>query len=733
MAAIVCINLMIGSCMTHRFRSLNIVSSSTVSAGLCALVLLACGGSGGGDGGSASPGVPPAASTPAFSTIALLAGSVGGAGHIDGTGTAARLTAPAGMALDSAGNVFVVDTQNYTVRKISTAGVITTVAGVAGVRGTQDGDAAVARLHLPTAITVDPNGFLFIVDGAAIRRITPAGAVATLAGVADMPGATDGTGSAARFDSPSGITADASGVLYVADHNAMIRKVTSAGVVTTVAGKAYDYAVVDGAAGTARFFTPQGIAVDNAGNIFVSDANASRANAIRKIAPSGVVSTLAGNAGPGGWSDGTGTAATFDAPAGVAVDNAGNVYVADSGNQVIRRINIAGGVTTIAGKVDESGVVDGAAANARFYHPFGIAADLNGNVFIGDTGNHTIRKLTATGVVTTVAGAAAGGGAQDGLGAAAGMLLPQHVAVDSTGNTYVADVGNATVRKITPAGAVTTLAGSPGMFGSADGTGSAARFFTLTGLTVDNVGNVYVTDVRNCVSLCAPPLSTLNTIRKITPAGVVTTLAGGDGRGEPQFSDGTGSAARFYLPSGLTSDSDGNVYVADCGNGALRKITPAGIVTTPVRSGVCRANALTNLVSPTPPSGLARDSAGNFYLGDAGANVIRKISAVGAVSIVAGGESAPGAVDGTGTAARFNTPRAIAIDTAGNLYVADTTNNAIRLVTPAGAVTTIVGKSGVDGVTLGNLPGNLSAPQGIAVDSRGTLVVSTKNGVVRVQ
>lgn len=724
---------LIDSSMTNRFRLLNVLPSGAMAAGLCALVLVACGGGGGNGGGNGSPTVPPVASTPAFTNMTLLAGSIGGAGHIDGTSANARFTSPASIALDSAGNMFVVDTQNYTVRRISAAGAVTTVAGVAGVRGTQDGDAASARLNLPTAVAVDPSGFLLIVDGAAIRRITAAGAVTTLAGVVDRPGAVDGIGAAARFDSPSGIAADASGALYVADHNAMIRKVTAAGVVTTVAGKAYDYGVIDGAGSSARFFTPQGIAVDGAGNLYISDVDASRANLIRKITPTGFVSTLAGSAAPGGWSDGTGAMARFDVPTGVAVDRIGTVYVADSANQVIRRISGAGEVTTIAGKVDERGAVDGPAANARFFTPYGIATDVNGNVFIADTGNHTIRKLTAAGAVTTVGGTAAGGGAQDGLGAAAGMLAPQHVAVDSAGNTYVADAGNGTVRKITAAGAVTTLAGSAGMFGSVDGTGAAARFFGLTGLTVDNAGNVYVTDTRNCVSSCLPPLSTLNTIRKITPAGVVTTLAGGDGRGEAQFSDGTGTAARFYLPSGLATDSDGNVYVADCGNGALRKITPAGVVTTPVRTGLCRANPLTNLVSPTQPSGLARDSAGNFFLSDAGAHVIRKVSPAGAVSIVAGAEATPGTVDGTATAARLNSPRAIAVDTAGNLFVADTNNNAVRLVTPAGVVTTIAGKAGVDGVALGSLPGNLSAPRGIALDGRGTLVVSTANGIVRIQ
>jgi sugar lactone lactonase YvrE len=267
------------------------------------------------------------------------------------------------------------------------------------------------------------------------------------------------------------------------------------------------------------------------------------------------------------------------------------------------------------------------------------------------------------------------------------------------------------------------------MRGTADGTGPAARFSGLSGLTVDAAGNVFVADVANCRQLC-PVLIDVNIIRKITPDGVVTTLAGTAGKSG--MADGMGAAAMFYIPSGLGTDSAGNLYVADCGNGALRKITPAGVVTTVASSGVCSGSVLTTLTSPSAPSGVAVDGAGNIYVSDSRASVIRKVTPSGLVTTVAG-SSGGAAVDGTGASARFDGPQAIAVDAGGNAYVADTLNNSIRMISPAGVVTTIAGKFGASGIMLGSLPGSLTSPKGVAIDGRGVLTVSTGDGIVKIQ
>jgi len=279
------------------------------------------------------------------------------------------------------------------------------------------------------------------------------------------------------------------------------------------------------------------------------------------------ITTLAGSAGATGSTNGTGSGARFDSPFGVAVDGSGNVYVADSYNDVIRKITPDGAVTTLAGAVGQYASADGTGSSARFAAPIGIAVDGSGMVYVGDTYNDTIRKITPDGVVTTLAGSAGNAGSVDGTGTAALFHSPAGVAVDGSGNVYVADANNSTIRKITPFGAVTTFAGSAGNTGNGDGTGSLARFYTPKAVAVDGTGNIYVADTGN------------NTIRLITPTGVVTTFAGSGAFGN---FDGASSAAGFTAPTGVAVDGSGNVYVADNGDHSLRKISPVagGVVTT---------------------------------------------------------------------------------------------------------------------------------------------------------
>jgi streptogramin lyase len=651
----------------------------------------------------------------------VFAGVAGGIGSADGTGAAARFYYPQGVAVDGSGNVYVADSRNNTIRKITPTGVVTTIAGTAGAYGSADGTGAAARFSEPEGVAVDGSGNVYVADygNSNIRKITPAGVVTTLAGTAGAIGSADGTGAAARFNYPYGVAVDGSGNAYVADqYNSTIRKITPTGVVTTVAGTAGAIGSADGTAAAARFYHPRGVAVDGSGNVFVADTNN---QSIRKITPAGVVSTLAGTAGSHGSTDGAGAAARFYSPYGVAVDGSGNVYVADTFNQTIRKITPAGVVSTLAGTAVAAGIADGTGPAARFNVPSGVVVDGSGNVYVADTGNATIRKITPAGVVSTLAGTAGAWGGADGTGAAARLWNPMGIAVDGSGNVYVADSSNNTIRKITPTGVVTTVAGTAGAIGSADGPGAAARFYHPRGVAVDGSGNVFVADADN------------STIRKITSAGVVTTLAGTSRSYDS--ADGTGAAARFNGPFGVAVDGSGNVYVADTNNSTIRKITPAGVVTTlaGTAGAIGSADGTGAAARFWNPMGIAVDGSGNVYVADAGNHTIRKITLAGVVTALAGTAGATGSADGTGAGARFYYPYGVAVDGSGNVYVADTDNNTIRKITPAGVVSTLVGVP--SSVPVGNFPGPLPAslafPPGVAVDpGTGSLFITVDSAVL---
>jgi hypothetical protein len=592
----------------------------------------------------------------------LLAGEISGVGSADGVGAAARFNFPSGVAVDSAGNVYVADWRNNTIRKVTAAGVVTTLAGSAGMSGSTDGTGAAARFNSPFGVAVDSAGNVYVADelNNTIRKVTATGVVTTLAGTACKSGSVDGTGAAARFFNPTGVAVDSAGNIYVADQrNNTIRKVTASGVVMTLAGTAGMPGSADGTGAAARFYSPAGVAVDSAGNIYVANPDPHNGT-VRKVTATGVVTTLAGTAG-------------FVWPTGVAVDSAGNLYVGDTFVDTLRKVTPAGVVTTLAGE-GGFGFADGTGTAARFAGPVGVAVDSAGTVYVADEGNHTIRKVTAAGVVTTLAGDSSIGSV-NGIGAAARFNDPAGVAADKAGNIYVADESNSTIRKVTATGVVTTLAGTAGMLGSADGTGGAARFSFPSSVAVDNTGTIYVADRSN------------DAIRKVTASGIVTTLAGG-GLGS---ADGTGAAACFFNPSSVAVDSTGNIYVADELNNTIRKVTAAGVVTTLAGTAGMPGSADGTGAAARffNPSSVAVDSAGNIYVADELNNTIRKVTAAGVVTTLAGTAGMSGSADGTGAAARFDSPTSVAVDSAGNLYVADKFNHSIRKVTTAGVVTTV--------------------------------------------
>ena len=573
--------------------------------------------------------------------VTTLAGS-GAQGSIDGNGTAASFNNPQGLAVDSTGNVYVADTGNHRIRKITPAGLVTTLAG--STSGSIDGTGIAAKFNSPNGLAVDSIGNVYVADtnNSRIRKITPAGVVSILAG--STPGSTDATGTAAKFSYPRSVVVDSStGNVYVADtNNNRIRKITPAGLVTTVAGSTYGFA--DGTGTAAKFSYPRSVVVDSStGMLYVADTDNHK---IRKITPDGVVSTLAGSTY--GFADGIGTAASFYFPSGLALDSTGNVYVVDDKIR-IRKINsVSSDVSTLMTIVN------------YMNQPSGVAVDSTGNIYVVNSGDQKIYIITSGGSVSTFAGSTTE--STDENGTAASFSYPRGVAVDGLGNVYVADTGNHMIRKITPAGLVTTVAGSTSGF--ADGTGTAARFSGPQGLAVDSTGNIYVADTNNFK------------IRKITPDGVVSTLAGST----YGFADGIGINASFKHIFGVSVDSTGNVYVADTYNNMIRKITPDGVVSTLAGSTPGSTDATGTNAKFNSPNGLAVDSIGNVYVADSGNNKIRKITPDGVVSTLAG-SGLRGSEDGIVTAASFNSPNGVALDSKGNIYVADINNKKIRKIT----------------------------------------------------
>ncbi len=622
--------------------------------------------------------------------------------HTDGTGNNARFFNPTGVAVDAAGTIYIADGGDHTIRKVTTGGIVTTLAGASGQAGSADGTGNGARFTYPFAIAIDASGTLYVSDVGdhTIRKVTAGGTVTTVAGSAGVSGSTDGVGTAALFNYPQGVAVDALGNVYVSDtNNSTIRKISTTGAVTTFAGAIAQNGTADGTGGSARFNYPAGITADVAGNIYVADNGNS---SIRRITSGGTVTTFAGQSGTSGSADGVGTAARFDHPVALSLDAAGNLYVIDTSNQTVRKISTStGAVSTLAGSAGLGGNAEGTGAAARFFYPFGIGVSAAGAVYVADTGNHSVRAVTAAGSVTTLAGKVGLAGIADGLGGEALFAYPAGLAVDGAGTVYVADHNNHTVRKITAIGGVTTLAGAAGVYGSADGLGSAARFYGLSGVAVDTSGNVYVADTTN------------NTIRKITAGGSVSTLAGTGG--SAGSADGVGSAARFNAPQGIAVDSVGNVYVADTNNSTIRKITAGGSVSTlaGVAGQTGNADGAGAGARFNGPYAVAVDGAGNVYVSDFFNSTIRKITSSGTVSTLAGLAGKAGATDGIGAAARFNQAYGLTVDGSGNAFVADTYNRAIRKVTADGTVSTLNGALS-----------RFYYPQGIAVDTTGNLYIA---------
>jgi len=553
-----------------------------------------------------------------------------------GPATAASLYQPWGVAVDAAGNLYIADTRHNRVRKVTPGGTITTVAG-GGAWSSSLGDggpATAAWLRSPSGVAVDAAGNLYIADrdNYLIRKVAPAGTITTVAGggkrdrygnVLSGYSGDGGPATAASLDDPNSAAVDAAGNLYIGDGgNYRVRKVNSAGIITTVAGSGSPRCSGDGGPATvALLYYPGAVALDAAGNLYIADESNNR---VRKVTPAGIITTVAGNGNYGYSGDGgPATAASVGSPQGVAVDATGNLYIAENINRYydassnshrIRKVTPAGTITTVAGNGAWGYSGDGwPATTASLNGPNGVAVDAAGNLYIADWGNKRVRRVTPGGIITTVAGGGSADPGDGGLATAASLKSPSGVAVDAAGNLYIADGGAYRIRKVTPEGTITTVAGNGQQGYSGDGgPATAASLKSTSDVAADAAGNLYIADTLN------------NRIRRVTPGGTITTVAGGGAWSSSLGDGGPATAAWLRSPSGVAVDAAGNLYIAEYER--IRKVlsAPPTLQAAPTAltfssaAGIADNPAQTILLSSTV-SGLAwqataRTSSGGNWL-----------------------------------------------------------------------------------------------------------------------
>jgi NHL repeat len=770
-----------------------------------------------------------------------------------GPATAAQLYYPYGSCSDPSGNIYICDAYNWRIRKVNTSGIISTYAGNGTLGYSGDGGpATAASIGYCWGITCDGSGNVYVSDWSYrhVRRIDASTHVITTIAGSGGSGTTGdgGPATAATFYDPWFLACDPSGNVYISDWGSYrVRKIDmSTGIINAYAGTTTPGFSGDGGpASTAQMDEPAGIAIDAAGNLYVSDWGNER---VRKVNASGVINTIAGNGTYGYYGDGgPATAAEFKYPYGVAVDGAQNVYVADYDNWRIRMINgrnrapyFTGGhslnITVCGNTVGDSlnsilpvydsdnyqvetwslivPAVHGTAvcadtalstgsvvpAHKMYYSPTygyvgldsfkvrifdGIAADttevhvtvnavpsaiyggsscwVGGSLELYDTTSGgtwssvttsvatvgsgtgvvsglsagssvvsyafittgcaavtTVNVLAGTGqLINTIAGNGTGGYSGDNAGAlSAEINSPFGAAVDASGNVYIADKSNNRVRKVSPTGIITTVAGNGSSGYSGDGSpATAAQINSPYDVAVDAYGNVYIADAGN------------NRVRKVSPSGIISTVAGNGSTG--YGGDGSpATAANVGSPSGLAVDLSGNLYISSDGT-HIRKVNSAGIISTFAGNGSASYGgdgSAATIASLHNPVSVAVDVAGNVYIADQLNNRIRKVNTAGIINTIAGNGTAGYAGDGLSaiTSAEVNNPWGIAVDGLGNVYIGDHSNNRVRMINTTGIINTVAGNgtAGYSGDACAATASELNTHWGICVDGMGQLYIA---------
>jgi sugar lactone lactonase YvrE len=660
-----------------------------------------------------------------------LAGSYSGDGGY-ATNAGLRLIYWSGAAVDASGNLFIADAYNNVIRKVSTNGIITTVAGNgfgasgSGAYSGDGGPATNASLWWPLGVTVDTSGNLFIVDAGncRIRKVSTNGVITTLAGNGTYGYSGDGgPAGSASLNIPSRVALDGSGNLFIADQwNHRIRKVSANGIITTVAGNGtYGYTGNGGLATNAELNFPSAVALDASGNLFIADAYN---NVIRKVTTNGIITavvaglntpgdvavdasgnlfiadtydqrilkwstngletTVAGIDSQTGYSGDSGPAtnAKLWNPSGVAVDGSGNLFIVDAFNYRIREVSTNGVITTLAGNGVGAGGAGsysgdgGAATNAGMNEVVGVALDAGGNLFVCDFNNNRIREVSTNGVITTVAGNGIKGYSGDG-GAATNASLnnPNDVAIDGSGNLFIADWGNQRIRKVNTNGTITLFAGNGanGYTGNGGPATNASLSYPV-GVATDASGNLFIADAGNAV------------IRKVNTNGIITTFAG-NGTAGYSGDGGPATSAELNVGAGVAVDASGNLFIADVYNNRVRKVSTNGIITTVAgngKPGYAGDGGSATAARLWYPYGVGVDALGDLFIAEEFNERVRKVGTNGIITTVAGdGKLGYSGDGGAATSARMWSPARVAADSAGNLFIGDPFNNRVRKVTNA--------------------------------------------------
>ena len=631
---------------------------------------------------------------------------------------------PYGVAVDGFGNLYIADQANSRVLRVDATGAITTVASNRDL-------ATDAELASVTGVAVDGVGNLFIVDqrNARVERVDPSGQITTVAGLFRNEGSAGDGGLAneAQLSAPSGIAVDGLGQLFIADTtNHRIRRIDTFGIISTVAGNGTaDYKGDGGLATDAEIDLPGGVAVDHAGNLLIADTGN---NCIRRVdANTGMISTIAGTGVDGYSGDGgLATLARLLQPTSVSADAAGNVFIADTQNLRVRRVDVVTGlITTFAGNGHEGYGGDGGLATDAPLSPYGIVIDPAGNLYVTDPTASRVRKVATTGVITSVAG---DGDTDDGDGGAAlaHSLSPGGVAIDAQGNVYITDTQASRIRKVDPDGVLTTIGGN-GLQGYAGDGGAAlaAELSSPRGIAVDGLGNLYIADELNF------------RIRRIDATGTITTVAG-NGTSGSSGDGGPAIDAELTTPVAIAIDALGNLYIADEEANRIRKVDTAGVITTLAGTGAYGSGSVdgeATLSELAAPTGVAVDGNGNVYIADSQNYLIRRVDPGGMITTIAG-DGSPGFVGDSGPAidAEVSDAASVVVAPDGSLYIADVGNRRIRWIDTAGTITTVVGAMtpGYTGDGGPAMSAGLGFATAVSIDSHGQLYIIDGSIVRRV-